>query len=233
MEILITAGGTEEQIDGVRTISNFSTGKTGAVIADTFFRAGFNVTLLTSNRGITPKEDANIIRYGSFNDLDKKLQRLLKNIDFTAVIHAAAVSDYSVDYLESSGIKFQPSEDIKLDSSKPLSIMLKPNFKIISRLKSYSKNNPIVIGFKLTKNASKELIKQKVNNIFDAGMVDFVVHNDLTSIDKNTHISTIYRDNIYYKGNKTKEDLAKSLVEIFKAGRDKIPARLCNLPGRN
>lgn len=216
MEILITAGGTEEPIDGVRTISNFSTGKTGAVIADEFYKSGHKVTLLTSQRGVTPDEPITIVRYKSFNDLNSNLIDLLGNNKFSGVIHAAAVSDYSVDYLESNGIKLFPNEDLKIDSSKPLSIILKPNIKIINQIKSYSKQPIKLIGFKLTKNGTKEKIKEKVNSLFSSGTVDYVVHNDLTSINNTIHLSDIYKDNKLYKHCTTKSEMAKSLVDIFK-----------------
>ena len=179
MEILITAGGTEEPIDGVRTISNFSTGRTGATIADIFCKNGFKVTLLTSIRAIKPSEDINIEFYTSFNSLNAKIKRLLKSGRFSGVIHAAAVSDYSVDYLESNGVKISPNEDIKLDSSKALSIILKPNFKIIEKIKEYSTKPIILVGFKLTKNATNEQIHEKVQKVFNSKKVDFVVQNDL------------------------------------------------------
>ncbi|MFA6623494.1 MAG: bifunctional phosphopantothenoylcysteine decarboxylase/phosphopantothenate--cysteine ligase CoaBC, partial [Fibrobacteraceae bacterium] len=44
--VLITAGRTEEQIDPVRYISNRSSGKTGAALADAFARAGYAVTVI-------------------------------------------------------------------------------------------------------------------------------------------------------------------------------------------
>jgi phosphopantothenoylcysteine decarboxylase/phosphopantothenate--cysteine ligase len=46
--ILITSGGTEEPIDGVRSITNTSTGHTGAELATWFADHGANVTLLHS-----------------------------------------------------------------------------------------------------------------------------------------------------------------------------------------
>lgn len=216
MQILITAGGTEEPIDGVRTISNFSTGRTGAKIADALFNAGFKVTLLTSRRGFKPEASLKTIRYQSFNELDSIIKELLKNNMFNAVIHLAAVSDFSVDYLESNGEKIIPNTNAKLDSSKPLTIKLKPNFKIISKIKSYSSAPLTLVAFKLTKNADNELIKEKVNTLFQGNKVDFVVHNDLTSIDKNSHISTIYNRNGIIKSCTTKEELAAALIKILK-----------------
>lgn len=215
-KILITAGGTEEPIDGVRTISNFSTGKTGAVLADIFTNAGFDVTLITSERGAEPSNKIEIFKYKSFNDLNNLLITILQNKEFKGVIHAAAVSDYSVDYLTYKGEKFYPDKDIKLDSSESFSITLKPNFKIIEKIKSYSKTPLKLIGFKLTKNGTKELINNKIESLFKNGSVDYVVHNDLTQINGDQHLSTIYsRGNILFHST-TKRELGQNLLNIFK-----------------
>ena len=216
MEILITSGGTEEPIDGVRTISNFSTGRTGATIAEVLSSAGFKVTLLASKRAIVPELDIEVIRYQSFNDLNRALKKLLDTRDYLGVIHAAAVSDFSVDYLLSNGEKIYPDSETKLDSSKPLSIVLKPNFKILNRIKSYSRNKMIVVGFKLTKNGSASLIKNKIDNLFKDNSIDYVVHNDLKDITENRHLSTFYKNNKLFKECSTKSQMAETLLEIFK-----------------
>ncbi len=216
INILITAGGTEEPIDGVRTINNFSTGSTGAVIADIFNKSGFNVTLLTAKRGIKPETDVEVLTYQSFSDINNCLKELLGNREFFGIIHAAAISDYSVDYLESSGIKIIPDCNIKLDSSRPLTITLKPNFKIIDRLKEYSSTPLVVVGFKLTKNANSELIKIKVESMFKDKKVDYLVHNDLSSINNESHKAHIYMDNKGIKETQNKKELGYALVEILK-----------------
>lgn len=216
MRLLITAGGTEEPIDGVRTITNFSTGRTGAIIADVFHKEGFDVTLLTSLRGVTPKRDINIIRYQSFKDLNTALSHYLKDGSFCAVIHAAAVSDYSVDYLESEGRRFPAQPETKLNSTKPLTITLKPNIKLIDKIKEYAPLPLTLIGFKLTKNANSDVINRKVKSLFSTNIVDYVVQNDLTSIDSHRHVSTIYSKDHKLKRCNTKEELAMSLVEIIR-----------------
>lgn len=215
MRILITAGGTEEPIDGVRYISNFSSGSTGAKLADILYKNNFEVTLLTSRLGISPKSNVRLLRYTSFSNLKQTLFDELDNNSYDAVIHAAAVSDYSVDYIESGNEKLLPDSEIKLDSSKPLKIVLKSNIKLVNNLKSYSKKPIKVIAFKLTKNASESLIKDKVNKILSSGVVDFVVHNDLTSITKSKHITRIYDTNRVILKGSTKEDLGKNIIELL------------------
>jgi phosphopantothenate-cysteine ligase len=50
--VLITAGGTVEPIDGVRGITNFSSGRLGALIADTLTNS--KVFLIKSRKSVMP-----------------------------------------------------------------------------------------------------------------------------------------------------------------------------------
>ncbi|MCB0393923.1 MAG: bifunctional phosphopantothenoylcysteine decarboxylase/phosphopantothenate--cysteine ligase CoaBC, partial [Bdellovibrionales bacterium] len=96
MRVLITAGGTSEPIDGVRYITNFSTGKTGASIADEFSVSQHDVVYLHARSAELPKS-FNVIRksFFTYQDLKSLLEKELKNHSYDLVIHAAAVSDYS------------------------------------------------------------------------------------------------------------------------------------------
>lgn len=51
--VLITAGGTVEAIDGVRGITNFSSGKLGAIIADTLTVS--KVFLIKGRKSVMPE----------------------------------------------------------------------------------------------------------------------------------------------------------------------------------
>lgn len=110
MKILITAGGTSEKIDEVRKITNMATGRLGALIADEFVKkANGDITYICSENAIIPSDTATkTIRIGTVNELLDTLTTLLAQNKYTAVIHAMAVSDYtlhsvlSVDDLSSS-----------------------------------------------------------------------------------------------------------------------------------
>lgn len=104
MNILITAGGTNEKIDNVRTITNSSTGRLGAAIADALTsRACFPVDkiyYICGQNSATPESDkTQIIRITSVNDLIQVLTNILTTEKIDAVIHSMAVSDYTVDFL--------------------------------------------------------------------------------------------------------------------------------------
>ncbi|MNS63968.1 Coenzyme A biosynthesis bifunctional protein CoaBC [compost metagenome] len=196
IKVLVTAGGTQEPLDTVRTISNLSSGRTGIQIAEYLTFMGLDVTLVQAHG--TAKSDHVKKRevFTSFKSLDSSLHDLLKTENYSHVIHAAAVSDYSVDSIEAGGERYKPLEKKKISADlESMTIHLKRNHKIVDRLKSYSSNpNLKVIAFKLTSHATADERVAAVKKLFAGSHADFVVHNDLTDIDivKRTHKFTVF-----------------------------------------
>lgn len=200
LKVLITAGGTQEPIDTVRVISNLSSGKTGVIISEVLTQQGCDVTLLQAHSSQVPSSQLKVQRFTSFEDLNEKLEAELKNKAYDMVIHAAAVSDYSVESVEIQGKKYPPMSIPKVSSNEEhMSIHLKKNFKIVNRLKDYSQNKDIdVVSFKLTSHASTEEKQLAVQKLFSESSVDAVVHNDLTDIDikKGLHRFTLHSQGV-------------------------------------
>jgi phosphopantothenoylcysteine synthetase/decarboxylase len=103
MNILVTAGNTLTPIDKVRCLTNIFTGRTGAAIALEACRRGHRVTLLTSHPEAVddlanlerPASDRwSIVRYRTFDELEKSLADLVRRPGLDALVHSAAVSDY-------------------------------------------------------------------------------------------------------------------------------------------
>ncbi len=215
-KILITAGATKEPIDGVRFITNFSSGKTGAKIADQLTQFGFDVTLITGNNSKSPKYCKNVLRYTDFSSLNELLQTELSNESYQSVIMTAAVSDYSVKHLKVNDDILKPNTDLKMSSQDDVAIILKNNFKIISRIKGYSKNKGIqIVGFKLTKTSEPEVVKNAVHKVFANEGVQFVVHNDLKQIESGTHLFNLYTNHHEKTAGLTIYELTQKLVSHF------------------
>ncbi|HFC30986.1 MAG TPA: bifunctional phosphopantothenoylcysteine decarboxylase/phosphopantothenate--cysteine ligase CoaBC [Oceanospirillales bacterium] len=191
--ILITAGGTREYIDGVRYIGNLSTGRTGAQVADYFTALGYQVTWLGAINAIQPNKPCSKIIYETFNDLSDKLKDLLENQHFDAIIHAAAISDFSVASISINGEKISASRQTKLPSSESIDLKLKKNPKLVSQLLNWSKNLDLkVIAFKLTNTSDKNQQKIAVMKLLKQDGIDFVAHNDLSDITVNQHSFCLY-----------------------------------------
>lgn len=181
-EILITAGATREPIDGIRFISNVSTGQTGSELADHLSTEGWSLTYLHGQGAALPRGLSRNIEFSSFEDLQQKLRWELDSRHFSAVIHCAAVSDYSLAEIQRGEERRLPSDQIKLRSDEDVSLRLKVNPKLLPRLKAYSRNKSIkVIGFKLTLNASEQEIREAAEKVWDDS-VDAVVANDWSQV---------------------------------------------------
>lgn len=197
MNVLITGGGCEEPIDNVRSISNFSTGKTSTTLASYFVEKNCKVTCIMSYKAICPK-NCNLILFKSFSDLQKVLQDELKTTEYDLVIHAAAVSDFSINYLLINGKKVLPNSINKISSGNSVSIVLKENPKLISSIKKYNSKCKLV-GFKLTDHASQKQRLEAIEKVFyndeiskKEFMPDLVVSNDKSEINSKIHPCKIY-----------------------------------------
>ncbi len=184
LRVLVTSGATKENIDGVRYITNLSTGRTGSAIADYFRRRNNFVTGLLGEDSMIPSTDCEKIFFNDFNDLNNKLEKLLGGNDFDAVIHLAAVSDYSLDSIEMDGKKINAPVNKKISSDQDAMILnLKRNFKIVEKLKSYSRNkNVVVAAFKFTNTDSEKERTAEVGKLFSKSVnaINFVVLNDIS-----------------------------------------------------
>lgn len=96
MKVLITAGGTSESIDSVRKITNTSTGRLGRLISSEFKSRGADVTYITVRSAAAPAHGCNVHYAETAQDVYDTVSRLLKNGSFDVIVHAMAVSDYTV-----------------------------------------------------------------------------------------------------------------------------------------
>lgn len=184
--VLVTIGGVREAIDSVRYIGNSSSGATGSKIADYLAEQGYSVTALCARYGIKPRH-AECIDYLDFEELAQLLQSQLEAKEYIAVIHSAAVSDYSIEQLlDATGADLVSAG--KLSSGDGLQIILKSNPKLISKLRLWSKDPAIkILGFKLTDNVNADRQKDAVMSLLLQDEIDAVVHNDLGEISAEQH----------------------------------------------
>jgi len=178
--ILVTAGPTREPLDPIRFISNRSSGKMGFAIARVALRRGANVTLISGPTSQHPPKGASFI---SVENALEMRDAILKNLhNLTAVIMAAAVTDFSPASPSRSKIKNPDDETLTITFKKMPDILEEIGRK---------KENRILIGFaaetgKDIKNAEGKL---KSKNL------DLIVLNDVTQegagFEVDTNIVTI------------------------------------------
>lgn len=181
LRVLVTGGGTAEPIDGVRVLTNTSTGATAALIAGHFTRCGHDVTLLRAHAACAAEAGAREEKFDTFAALDGALARLLGGENFDAVIHAAAVGDFAVEAVVIDGVA-QPPGGAKLGSDAAPTLRLRRNPKLLDTLRARSRNPGLrVVAFKLTRGATVAQTQEAVEALFTRSGVDLVVHNDLAA----------------------------------------------------
>lgn len=221
-KILVTGGGTIEKIDDVRSLTNTSSGETAIAIANYFYDLGVPVTLVINNQKNLPiPTELQTIAFTSFSELNATLKKQLSSTRYDYIIHAAAVSDFSLSKIEGLGAKRKTNSQTanKISSNKTIKLVLKPNFKIISKLALYSKNKNIgIIGFKLTSKANDTEANVAVKKVFANRNVNYVVHNDLAHIDRQ---KGIHRFSLFHKKSaqtqciESREHLLTTLAQLI------------------
>ena len=189
-KIVITSGGTIEDIDPVRYISNYSSGKMGLALADTAKNLGANVTLITT-KDISRKY--NVIKVKSALDMKSEVEKEFETAD--CVIMAAAVADYRV--------KKAASQKMKKSSDNEISLTLVKNPDILKEISS-KKTSQLVVGFcaeseNLLENA-KEKIKKKG--------CDFLIANDISR--KDIGFSSDYNEVVIFDKNGNSKKLERA-----------------------
>jgi predicted short-subunit dehydrogenase-like oxidoreductase (DUF2520 family) len=215
LNILITAGGTSEKIDEVRKMSNISTGRLGALIAEEFIKKAANVTYICGETAVIPKgiNAQNVIKIDSVNELSDTLTDLFKRKHYDAVIHAMAVSDYRpVRNLDEKKI----SSD--LDS---LVIHMEKTPKIINTIKQLQPDT-ILVGFKLLVGVAEEELLNTAGELLLKNDCDFVLANDLEKIDGDNHEGFLISANKGCTRLHTKQEIASAIVHAIAPGRSEM-----------
>lgn len=161
-KVLITAGPTQEKIDPVRYISNYSTGKMGYALANECALQGAQVTLVSGPTALSvdnPK--INRINVVSANEMYEAASRCFDKSDI--VILCAAVADFRPADIADSKIK-----------RRPVTLELTNTPDIAAEL-GKRKHNQTIIGFALETDNEVFNAQEKMRN----KNFDYIVLNSL------------------------------------------------------
>lgn len=215
-EITITAGPTIEELDPVRYISNYSSGKMGYAIAQAAAEFGATVNLISGPVNLATPNNVNRINVKSANEMyDVALKFAKKSSIF---ISCAAVADYRAETIATKKIK-------KTDDSDELVIKLVKNPDIVANIASLKKGRPFVVGFAAETNNIKAYALKKLTT----KNLDLICANDVSDkkigFNSDQNALTLYWQN----GEQTlplsnKQELAKELLQAvitrYKASHD-------------
>lgn len=212
--ILITGGPTNEYIDEVMKITNMSTGSLSTNLGMRFLEAGYSVTLVL-NRSVNTEKLLNmeqssnleIIPVETTADMLEAIEACSKDTHYDALIHAAAVGDFTSEFsflLEDMAaelfaikdsaksaedfLKVMENPKCRLDDSskissyqKNLTVKLGLTPKIIARLKEWYPDT-LLIGCKLLENVPKEELYSVAQKLCSKNNMDYIMANDLADL---------------------------------------------------
>ncbi|QPT40460.1 DNA/pantothenate metabolism flavoprotein [Oligella ureolytica] len=137
VNILMTAGPTEEAIDPIRVISNRSSGKTGYAIAEAAQRAGAKVTLISGPTALTQPYAVDILPVRSARQMHQAVMSQARHHDI--FISVAAVADWYIKNSSDRKIK-------KTEGGGFPTLEFAPNPDILAEVAAME-NGPWPIGF--------------------------------------------------------------------------------------
>lgn len=203
--VCITAGPTYEQIDAVRFVGNYSSGRMGFALAEAFAEKGAHVKLIAG---------------------PVSLQAVHENIERTDVKSARQMYDETLKAFESSDIAvlsaavadYRPKKtsDSKLKKSdRTLILELEPTEDILAELGRRKRENQLLVGFALETDNELDNAKEKLRK----KNLDFIVMNSLrdkgagfgTPTNKVTIVDSF--DNVYATDLLPKEEIAEEIVK--------------------
>lgn len=206
-KILVTAGPTYEDIDPVRFIGNYSSGKMGFAIAEEAAKRGAQVTLVTGPVSlVTSHEGIKRIDVRSARQMLEAAENAFAECD--AAILSAAVADYAPEQRQDSKIKREKTDVMNLKLVK--------NPDIAAHL-GENKGNKILVGFALeTDNEHGNAIEKMKKKSLDMIVLNSL-KNPLAGFNKDTNQVTIIKKD----GSET-EYPAKSKNEVAKDILDEL-----------
>jgi phosphopantothenate-cysteine ligase len=224
--VIITAGGTSEKIDEVRVISNFSSGRLGMEVAKAFLgseTAGVGKIYYLCDRNTNVPEDERVeaVRVMGAGGLLEEMERLLTTEKIDAVVHAMAVSDYTVKQVTTleairTGTENDPEKklaDGKISSEiDDLVIVLKRTPKVIGEIKKLRRDT-VLVGFKLLTGVPKDVLIDTGYKLMQKNGCDLVLANDLTEITEDRHVGYLISQNGDYERYTTKKEIAEAIVK--------------------
>ena len=217
MNILVTAGGTREDIDPVRGITNYATGRLGCFIAERFIKVGAKVTYICGQDAIAP--DIPVQHIVNTAQLLAVFEKALCSQKYDCVIHTMAVSDYSpcgiaqAESPEAENLCFMEPSAKKISSdSAYLFLLLKRQPKVINLVKKLQPN-AVLVGTKLLNMASEEELKQAAFKQMEQSGSDYVLANSKEQVSSHAHKAILFSRAGAIGRAETKQEIAELIYE--------------------
>ena len=199
--VLVSVGGTEEDIDPVRVISNRSSGKMGFAVAEAARDLGAEVIVVAARTSVAPPHGVRVVRVRTSEEMSRALQDAFEKAD--VLVMTAAVSD------------FRPAAPLaqKKKSSGTWSLELVKTEDILASLGA-KKGGRVIVGFALETedeeaNARTKLAKKQCDLM--------VLNRPEVSFGRDTNVVAIYdaTGEVYRSAApESKREIARRLLDL-------------------
>jgi phosphopantothenoylcysteine decarboxylase / phosphopantothenate---cysteine ligase len=153
--VVVSAGGTREEIDPVRFIGNWSTGTQGYALASIAVARGAEVTVIAANVALPDPAGVKVVRVVSARQMHDAVLAAATNAD--VVVMAAAVADYRP--------QTRSDGKIKKDGQPPEPLRLVENPDILAGLavqRGPGRTQPVLVGFAAETDTSEQAARAKL-----------------------------------------------------------------------
>jgi len=178
---IITAGGTAEPIDNIRTITNSSSGRLGASIANSLTAAGVRTTVIGSKAMLSHPYwlDSRVktIEFTTFSDLDTTLGEVIREDPPSILFMAAAIADYSP----------TPTTGKISSNMDKITVHMRRNPKLLVKLRDQCGPSTFIVGFKLLSGVSPDVLTATALAQTEQHRLDASVANDLAELRGPSH----------------------------------------------
>jgi phosphopantothenoylcysteine decarboxylase/phosphopantothenate--cysteine ligase len=163
--VLVTAGGTREEIDPVRFIGNKSSGRQGLAIAYEALRSGAEVTVIAGHTDPFELDGVRVIKVNTALEMMSAVESEFSSVD--ALVMAAAVADARPVSSSSTKIKKADFDSINLTT----------NPDILGKVAQSKRSNQVVVGF--AAETAEDLIRAGGEKLISKG-ADLLYVNDVS-----------------------------------------------------
>ena len=164
LNVLVTAGPTQESLDPVRYITNHSSGKMGYAIARNAMLRGAKVTLVSGETSIPKPRFVDVVDIKSAADMFEAVTSRASEQDI--IIKAAAVADYTPATFSDDKIKKNDGD---------MSIPLDRTQDILKYLGEHKRPNQFLCGFSME---TKDMLENSRRKLVHKNL-DMIVANNL------------------------------------------------------
>ena len=206
VRVLVSVGGTEEDIDPARVVSNRSSGKMGFAVSEVARDLGAEVTVVAARTSVAAPHGVRLTRVRTSEEMSRVLKEAFAKADVLVMV--AAVSD------------FRPAAPLaqKKKSSDTWTLELVKTEDILAALGA-GKGKRVIVGFALEtddeeQNARAKLAKKQCDLV--------VLNRPDAAFGRDTNVVTIYdASGVVYTSPapESKRELAGRILELVARGR--------------